>query len=88
MAFSTKLIPLRKGVRTMRPRYEELKSLDGVSISRPPHMGEIAAARFLVKQIEQGRSDGELSPFLLWVANYGTPDEPPGPIIQPRDQSA
>ena len=72
----------------MRPRYEELKSLDGVSISRPPHMGEIAAARFLGKQIEQGRSDGELSPFLLWVANYGTPDEPPGPIIQPRDQSA
>ena len=68
----------------MRPRYEELESLEGVRISRPPHMGEIAAARFLVKQIERGRSDGKLSPFPLWVAKSGTPDEPPGPVIESR----
>ena len=68
----------------MRPRYEELESLEGLRIARPPHMGEIAAARFLIKQIELGRSEGKLSPFLLWVANYGTEHEPPGPMIDER----
>lgn len=68
----------------MRPRYEGLESLEGLRIARAPHMGEIAAARLLVKQIELGQSEGELSPFLIWVANYGTENEPPGPVIEER----
>ncbi|WP_288751330.1 hypothetical protein [uncultured Corynebacterium sp.] len=61
-----------------------------VVAKRPPHIGEIAAAKLLIKMVERGQIDREITPLLRWIAEYGDVDESrvPDIVLQPRDQSA
>lgn len=54
---------------------------------RPPHMGEVAAAKFIIKRVEEGKSDREITPLLRWLANYGQVDESrvPDIVLHPED---
>jgi len=37
-------------------------------INRPPHIGEIAAAKLFIKRVEEGKSDDEITPMIRWIA--------------------
>lgn len=66
----------------MRYSYKEIKSLDGLRLKRPPHRGEIAAAHLAIKQIKEGKRPGEdITPFLRWVADCGSPGFQVAPVV-------
>ncbi|MEH0147547.1 hypothetical protein V6D40_07720 [Corynebacterium sp. Q4381] len=66
----------------MRFSYKENTTLEGVRLARPPHVGEIAAANLIIKQINEGKRPGEkVTPFLQWVADYGTPGFQVAPVV-------
>ncbi|MDC7107852.1 hypothetical protein [Corynebacterium afermentans] len=74
--------PMQKGAAKMRYSYKEIKSLDGLRLKRPPHQGEIAAAHLVIKQINEGKRPGEeITPFLRWVADYGSPGFQVAPVV-------
>lgn len=37
-------------------------------MSRPPHIGEIAAAKLFIKRVEEGKSNEEITPMIRWIA--------------------
>lgn len=61
-----------------------------VVAKRPPHIGEIAAAKLLIKMVERGQIDREITPLLRWIAEYGDVDESrvPDIVLQPDERSA
>lgn len=36
-----------------------------------PNQGQIAAARLIIKRVEEGKSTMEVTPEMRWVANQG-----------------
>lgn len=66
----------------MRFTYKENTTLEGLVLERPPHLGEILAAQFAIEDIELGLRPGErVTPFLRWVADYGSPGFRVEPVV-------
>ncbi len=51
--------------------------------------GEVAAAKFIVKRVQEGKSGREIAPLLRWLANYGRMDGNRGPdiVLHPEDEA-
>lgn len=73
---------MQRAAAKMRYSCKEIKSSDGVRLTRPPYQGEIAAANFVITQINKGKRPGEeVTPFLRWIADYGFPGLRVAPVV-------